>query len=280
MLLQAPFPNLCWIFCFELCTPYRLNSRPTQRFPQISKPLQHTLVSLSSSKRNHFCVLFSSSSSVVDGFSCTSADFSKSYSFIFVCTTVNSLLSSASSIRHSKYYNATLSTLGARCSSTAQHNRVDDNTISTQNNSKELPLSAFYAYALLLVGCWHKRGLMLHNPPDLEHWWEHNKHERLFSSAHCCKISSLYYCCWSSWLFVISILLTMHKTNDQQRTCYLVGNLWFSLFFSLPSNEIGNRTTRSFPHAWYVEMVLREQLRDNNLLGNEQHTELLDIHTL
>lgn len=42
-------------------------------------------------------------------------------------------------------------TLGARCSSTAQHNRVDDNTISTQNNSKELPLSAFYAYALLLV---------------------------------------------------------------------------------------------------------------------------------
>lgn len=76
-------------------------------------------------------------------------------------------LVSASSIRHSKYYNATLSTLGTRCSSTALHNKVDDNTISTQNNSKEIPLSDFYAYALLLVGCCHKRGLMLHNPLDL-----------------------------------------------------------------------------------------------------------------
>lgn len=100
---------------------------------------------------------------------------------------MNSLLSSASSIRHSKYYNATLSTLGARCSSTAQHNRVDDNTISTQNNSKELPLSAFYAYALLLVWISTKGADAAQPSRSRTLMRTQQTHERLFSSAHCCK---------------------------------------------------------------------------------------------
>lgn len=88
------------MFSFELCTPRPCSFRcclgsavDTQGFPLIPKTLQHTTLSLAFVRTKsllrcfHVCPLFVLSFlSASTVFSCTSADFSKSYSFIFVYT--------------------------------------------------------------------------------------------------------------------------------------------------------------------------------------------------
>lgn len=168
----------------------------------------HTLVETKSLLRFHFCPLFVLVLvAVVDGFSCTSADFTKSYSFIFV---YSSLVSASATTRINMPPSRPKL---APCSTTGD---TDDTTQqNTQNNSESSP-----RLALFMCPFSTQKGLMLHNQNTREH-----------SSAHRCKYS------------LLKPILIIHHHHHHLP---LVPYLRFSLLFS-SGNGIEIRTTRSFP---------------------------------
>lgn len=168
----------------------------------------HTLVETKSLLRFHFCPLYVLVLvAVVDGFSCTSADFTKSYSFIFV---YSSLVSASATTRINMPPSRPKL---APCSTTGD---TDDTTQqNTQNNSESSP-----RLALFMCPFSTQNGLMLHNQNTREH-----------SSAHRCKYS------------LLKPILIIHHHHHHLP---LVPYLRFSLLFS-SGNGIEIRTTRSFP---------------------------------